>query len=270
MKNKAFTLIELSIVLVIIGLIIGGSFKVLKSMQENAKITNAKDNVQTAKNAVLGYAMSASLLPTKTFFESDLSPIKSNQHQLMYARDNTFDTTNICALQTTILSVQIDDRNGSSHTIPNVAFVIASESANKNMQTSIAATIEVRKPYEDIDDEPNPVNHVEEYDDIVDWMTLAELQKSVGCSEKPFKFLNSDLPKGRFGQSYSATLYVENNISNVNITCTSTNEKNITTSASVFSGTPNSTGTSLRDCNATELAPGSRSISKQFVITIDP
>ncbi len=274
MKKNAFTLIELSIVLVIIGLIIGGSFKVLKSMRENAKVTNAKNDVQTARNAVLGYAMSASFLPTKTLFESDLSPVKANQHQLMYARDTTFDTTNICASPTTLLSVQVDHRDGTIQTIPNVAFVLVSESANKNMQTAIATTIEVRKPFEKIDDNSTPINRVEPYDDIVDWVTLAQLQKSIGCENHPLRIVNSSLPSTNTASAnlYSATIAIDGNYTTPTASsCTFFPSNNFSYNASTYKITNTglaSPGTVIVTCSVT--ADAKPPISKKFAITVNP
>jgi len=57
MKKNAFTLIELSIVLIITGFLIGSSVQVFKSMQDGAKVTHAKADVLTAKNAIIGYAI---------------------------------------------------------------------------------------------------------------------------------------------------------------------------------------------------------------------
>jgi prepilin-type N-terminal cleavage/methylation domain-containing protein len=182
MKKNAFTLIELSMVLVIVGLIIGGSAKVFKSTQEHAKVTSAKKDVQVAKNAILGYAITTGFLPTKAFFSSDLSPVKGNQHQLLYTHDTALDTKKICAFNTTPFNIQIDHKDGSTQTITDVAFSVVSESANNNLQTGQTGdTLRVRKPYEKIDDESSPVNIIEEYDDIVEWVTLNELKSAIKC-----------------------------------------------------------------------------------------
>lgn len=280
MKKNAFTLIELSIVLVIIGLIIGGSFQVLKSMQENAKITNAKNDVQTAKNALLGYAMSTNYLPTKIQFESDLSPVKANQHQLFYKHDTDLETKNICAFTTTALKVQVDHRDGTTQTIKDVAFVIASESANKNLQTKLTDngdgtfTVEVRKPYEKIDDEPTPINRVEEYDDIVDWATLVELQKSVACENRPLRIVNSSLPSTNTNNSgsYSAVIVVDGNYTTPTANdCTFSPSTHFSydtdgTTYKISGSSGASAGTVSVNCS---ISADNKTVSKLFTITVD-
>lgn len=217
MRKSAFTLIELSIVLVIIGLIVGGSFKILQSMQESAKINTAKSDVEAARNVVMGYAMSTNHLPSKSFFTSDLSPVKANQHPLLYVHDTLLETVNICSFADTKLRVQVDENNGTSRIIPNIAFTITSEAANANLQTKVKPsgggyyTLEVRKPYEKIDDEPNPINRVEEYDDITTWVTLQELQEKLNCRENGFRILNdNNLLDGDQNTTYpKAEIYTE-------------------------------------------------------------
>lgn len=275
MKRSAFTLVELSIVLVIIGLLVGGSFKVLQIMRDRAEITKAQDNVKAAKEAVVGYVQTTNELPTTTVFNSTLSPVKSNQHPLFYTYgvDPDSSSDNIC----TFLKTDLKLITSKGDTINNIAFVVASEAANRNMQTAVTSNADGTysvKTYTyatKVDDNTSPVNIVENYDDVVDWVTLVQLKENVGCSLKPFSFLNITLPLANVGETYDATLYVENNISDVSISCTPTVDKNITFSNTTnsFSGIPDQDGTSLRTCTATENE-SSRTVTKQYVITINP
>ena len=271
MKKSAFTLIELSIVLVIIGLLVGGSFKVLKIMRERAQITRAQDDVKIAKEAVIGNTiLNANTLPDQAYFDQNLSPVKDNQHPLFYADDTDLEATDICSFTATHLSVVTP-----SHTISDVAFVIASESSNHNMQTAKKDdgdgdfSVHTYKYETKVDDNTSPVNIVENYDDIVQWVTLAELQKDLQCSQKPFNFLNTSLPTANVNEDYSATLYVENNVTDVSITCDRDSDMGIDFSDPSFSGTPTVSGTNHWECTASENSPGTRSVTKQYVITIN-
>lgn len=270
MKKSAFTLVELSIVLVIVGLILGGSFKVLQIMQERAQITRAQDDVKAAKEAIIGNTIvNSNTLPEGTFFQEHLSPIKSNQHPLLYVYDENLTQKNICAFIATNLSVVTP-----TQTVDNVAFVVASEGPNHNMQTAKhddgdgTFSVKTYKYETKVDDNTSPVNIVDYYDDVVEWVTLAQLQSRLECSREPLRFVNDSLPSTAVGESYSATLYVENNISNVTITCTSSDPKGITFADPTFGGTPNTAGTSQWNCIASEGGTG-RSVTKQYVITIN-
>jgi len=271
MKKSAFTLIELSIVLVIIGLLVGGSFKVLKIMRERAQVTRAQDDVKAAVETVVGNsAKNADTLPSVTFFNQNLSPVKDNQHPLFYANDADLEATDICSFTATHLSVVTPSR-----TISDVAFVIASESSNHNMQTAKKDdgggdfSVHTYKYEKKVDDNTSPVNIVENYDDIVQWVTLAQLQRDLQCSQKPLHFLNTSLPTANVGEDYSATLYVENNVTDVSITCDRDSDMGIDFSDPSFSGTPTTSGTNHWECTASESSPGTRSITKQYVITIN-
>lgn len=271
MKRTAFTLIELAIALTIIGIIIGGSIQAVKSMREKSKVAEAKEQVRASKDAILGYVGIWPNLPTGTEFQNDLSPIKNNQHAIFYAPDTVLSTNDICAYNTTALKV-IDNGVSPLRTIDNVAFVVVHEGANHNMQTVLNGSNEVHiyGASTQVDDNTTPVNIVEQYDDIVEWVTLDELKENVNCNDKPFRFINDRLPHGDYNTSYNATLYVENNVSFVNIVCTPSLNHNINFSDPVFSGIPNSAGTALFSCTAAETSPATRTITKQYIITIDP
>ena len=271
MKKSAFTLVELSIVLVIIGLLVGGSFKVLKIMRDRAQISRAQDDVKVAKEAVIGNAiLNGNTLPSVTFFNQNLSPVKDNQHPLFYGDDTNLENTNICSFNATNLKVVTPTK-----TINNVAFVVASEASNHNMQTALKDdgggnfSVHTYTYATKVDDNTSPVNIVDYYDDIVDWVTLAQLQKELQCSSKPFAFINQSLPTAEVNETYSATLYVENNVTNVNIICNPDKNMGITFSDPSFSGKPNQAGTNSWYCTASEVSPSTRTVTKHYVITIN-
>lgn len=198
MKKNAFTLIELSIVLVIIGLIIGGSFKVLKSMRERAQITRAQDDVKAAKQAVMGNAViNEYTLPDGDFFQKNLTPVKNNQHPLFYTYEDNLTKTNICSFQETGLTLTKYKWNSNKSgeekdkTIKNVAFIIASESQNHNMQTARKDNdVKFHAPFYKVDDNKTPINKVEGYDDIVTWVTLGQLKEELHCTRTGLEIVN--------------------------------------------------------------------------------
>lgn len=276
MQKRAFTLIELSIVLTIIGLLIGGSFKVMKMMREKAKTAEAKEQVLGAKNAVFGYAAKEYFLPLNSEFDANLSTSKDPNHPMFYTADNNLQYDDICAFTTTSLIVI---NRGS--TINNVAFVVAHEGANYNMQTAlIANVVTIHGADSQVDDNTTPVNIAEPYDDVVEWVTLKQLQDDVGCVDKQFRFVTDKLPNGKVGVQYpslsgTAKLEVENTLpgETVSMDCTLRPQHgidfNTTTDGFNFYGIP-ATATILQfNCNAT-VSNSNQSAQKKFSITIDP
>jgi len=276
MKKSAFTLVELAIVLVIIGLLVGGSFKVLKIMRDRAQISRAQDDVKVAKEAVIGNTIqNSNTLPSVTFFNQNLSPVKDNQHQLFYADDINLESINICSLATTNLTVVTP-----SHTINDVAFVVASESSNHNMQTAKKDdgggnfSVHTYKYETKVDDNTSPVNIVDYYDDIVDWVTLAQLQQEAKCSDNLLRIVNTSLPSTDVDSStsYQATIVIDGNYSApTGSSCIFTPQNNFVYHSNNFTidntaGATTSTTVAV-DCSVT--ADG-KTVSKKFAITVNP
>ncbi len=271
--KRGFTLIELSMVLIIVGIIIAASFTLFKSRIENAKTQKAKDIVAAAKDAVIGNTIiNNNTLPPSSFFQQNLSPVKLDNHPLFYAYDSRFTSNNICIFNSTNLQIITPTK-----TVSNIAFVIAHEGANANMQTAVKniGGIDTVKTYRyetKVDDNTTPVNNADYYDDIVEWVTLSELKEKLKCNQKALRFLNDTLPTAKVGNSYNATLYIENNFTSVSISCSTLNGYGISfnSSTNTFGGIPTAPGVAKFDCTASEAPPSSRSISRSFVITINP
>lgn len=275
MQKKAFTLIELAIVLTIIGLLIGGSFKVMKMMRERAKTAEAKELVLGAKNAVFGYAMQNYYLPENSEFDDNLSTVKDPNHPLLYVVDYELSQSDICAFTSTNLDV-----NNSGALVSDVAFVIIHEGPNYNMQTASSPTVvNIYTPSSPQDDNATPINIPEGYDDIAEWITLKQLKDEIGCVNKPFRFVTDKLPNAKVGVVYPSTsgtakLEVENNISVATIACNPSSLYDINFTDPIFSGTPTTATTAEFECTATVDATNTNNqqneITKKFVITIDP
>lgn len=275
MKKRGFTLIELAIVLTIIGLMVGGSFKMLKMMRERAKTQEAKEQVQAAKNAVLGYALEYVDLPSSSEFATALSPSQDESHPIFYVVDSVLSNDDdICAYDKTDLTLKVDTDPSSADGNISVAFVVAHEGANYNLQTGVTGsnTVNIYTPSTLADDNTTYMNNAShEYDDIVEWVTLNQLKDEIGCIDKPFRFINDKLPNALQYRDYNATLYVENNVlPNVVITCNPmTSEKGLSFSGTTFSGVPDESGVVQYDCNAT-VTGSNQKVQKSFVITIEP
>ena len=191
MQRKGFTLIELAIVLTIVGIIVGGSFGLLRVQKEKASINAAQKHVDAAIDAVIGNTIiNNDTLPDYNFFTNSLVPKLDNEKDLLYVYDNTLISTNICVLNSTALSVVVTTSSGNK-TVQNVAFVIASSSYNKNMQTAYNSTtkqVVVHYPAQtSVDDNSTDMYRPEQFDDVVHWVTLSELQKKANCSENEHK-----------------------------------------------------------------------------------
>jgi len=210
MKRKAFTLIELSIVLIIVGLVIGGSFKMAKLIREQSQTAQAKESVKAASAAIIGYARKWIDLPTPQDFTKNLSPVQSKtEGEMFYFADPQLtNNTDICSINKTDLNVTVYSAGTLSRTVENVAFVLAHRSANHNMQTAVTGNnpyvIRIDDPFTKADYNSSDYTHTSDsFDDIVKWMTLSELQGLVDCSGNTLKIINDyALPRAKNGTVY--------------------------------------------------------------------
>jgi len=275
MRKKAFTLLELSIVLVIIGLLLGGSFKAMKMMRERTKTQEAKEQLLAAKNAVIGNTLkNLNLgLPDSEFFNEYLSPVKNNQNPIFYVANTNLINNHICAFSTTNLRV-VDKGTNPEREIKNVAFVLAHEGVNYNMQTAlIDNTVNIYGPDAKVDDNTTPINRVEHYDDIVEWVTLDELQRYARCSDTPLRIVNSSLPSTDQNSPYLAKIIIDGNYtapSTFNCVIESPYDTYFSWNSATYEISSNlsrQTGTAVVDCR---VEADDKNVSKKFTITINP
>jgi len=243
--NRGMTLIEIAIVLVIIGIVIGLGAAMVGPLTKRAKINDTKEIVNADVESVISFAASNRRLPVPTgteFTNNVRNPNDAWTKPLYYIIDTNPNTTlsviptgssdAICGRRTTTYTICRDALCTTN--IQNVAFIVASGAENFNLQTGIqaggvggcpAGQTCVRVYDVDtagIDDCtiaancPNyPValliNRPEAYDDIVKWVTLDELRTKIGCQGAPLKILNNELPAGTT-TSYNAILYADGGV----------------------------------------------------------
>ncbi len=96
--EKGFSLIELSIVLVIVGLLMSAGVGMMKNMREMSRISKEKSNLAMIKNSLVSYALSRGKLPSKNcatppcelpYVELNLSSVSKDTNGLPYGYDVT-------------------------------------------------------------------------------------------------------------------------------------------------------------------------------------
>ena len=223
-RQKGLTLVEVAIVLVILGLLIGLGASLIGPLTKRAKITETRDIVNAAVESVIGFAAKNNRLPTNTEFPQAVrNPNDAWTKPLVYFVDSSLTTSSnnpaegICGRKTTNLIVCTDVN--CNNQIPDVAFIVVSGGPNYNVQTGPSTTSPCPsgktcyKVYPqdtpNVDDYPNDFTRQEEYDDIVKWVTLDELRIKAGCQGAQLKILNNELPYGYENSQYNATIYAE-------------------------------------------------------------
>ncbi|MDO8336090.1 MAG: type II secretion system protein, partial [Candidatus Saccharibacteria bacterium] len=183
-KQRGFTLIEIAIVLVIIGILLSIGTGMIGTLTKRAKLGEAREIINAALESVISYGAANNKLPDTTTFPTVIrNPNDAWTKPLYYIYDNNLTDAaigGICGRKTTTLTVRIcPDATCSTPTnIPNVAFIVLSGSENYNNQTAgngAATTIKVYGvDVGNIDNYPGDINRPEPYDDIVKWITIDE------------------------------------------------------------------------------------------------
>jgi len=223
--NEGFSLVEVAIVLVIVGIIIGIGSGLLGPLVKRAKYNESKDIVNTAVESVVSYGASRNKLPITGDFTSTISnPNDAWQKSLFYVVDSNLTDTalgGICGRKTTNLTVKIcPDLTCASptSTINNVAFIVLSGGGDYNNQTSgtqavtSATTVKVFETDYVVDNYTGDMDRSEAYDDIVEWVGINELRTKVNCTGAALRILNNELPFTTSGDTYSASIFADGGV----------------------------------------------------------
>ncbi len=193
-REKGLTLIELAVVLIVLGILLGIGAGIVSVLIKRVKYSESKEIVDAAVEGIVGFATSSGRLPTDAELSSAVRTLKDSYGKdLAYVYDQDLTTSSpygLCGLNSTNLTVRICQDSGCStvtQTINNVAFIVISGNGNYNNQTSgtqgvnSPTTIDVFEYGVNVDNYAGDINRVEPYDDIVKWVTLHEIQTAQGC-----------------------------------------------------------------------------------------
>ncbi|GBE00506.1 putative Ig domain protein [bacterium BMS3Abin07] len=189
-SEKGFTLIELAIVLVVLGLLIGLGVALIGPLTKQIKYRKSRDIVNTAKAAAIGFAVSNRRLPTNAELTTITRSSDAWTGALKYTPVGALTGANICCTNPVLLTV--NDRDGNN--INNVVFIIFSTGEDHTDDTTVGT------PPPDF----NIRTYSTAYDDIAEFVTIDELRSRMDCSSLEIKPKN--LPEGVEDTSYSSQL----------------------------------------------------------------
>lgn len=203
--KKGFTLVELSIVLVIIGLLIGGSMQMMSMLSKRAKITETKQQLAALQEAIKGFVQVNGALPTQAEFDTLTGNTRDSWNATInYFHDAALETSgSICTTNTTDLSINGD------FIASDTAFILVSAGENYNLQTRQIAgtpdTVALYNPSRQIDGQIVPTNRpTDSFDDLSVQMSLVELKTQINC--QPFSIINPSLHDWNVGTAYSVQI----------------------------------------------------------------
>ncbi|GAB0058849.1 hypothetical protein SIID45300_03207 [Candidatus Magnetaquicoccaceae bacterium FCR-1] len=200
LHQAGFSLIELSIVMIIIGLIIAGGVGIYEPSMRQALKNKNETIVRQAVETLIGFAGAHKSLPRELRHAGVVGAVQDAQlNPLQYALDAALlEMNQLCRRDDTPLSVQVLKADGSvNFEVINVAFVVWSRGYDgRTGPEKPTGAIDGQTPY------PVPPYAENMADDLVGWATLAELQAAAGCGSQGLKILVSALPVARVGAPY--------------------------------------------------------------------
>lgn len=200
LDRQGFTLIEIAVVLVIVGILIGVATALLGPLVKQAKYRQTVETVKAAKEAVIGYVLNSRRLPTAAEFSSITKNVDAWNTNLFYYPDPllTPGVPDLCCTATT--GFQLEDRCPAGESCatahacckPETAFVIYSLGENHADETDNSPLVPRFKI----------LQYGTNYDDIVEYVDLSRLRQELSCSS--LEIGSSTLPEGTEDVAYNA------------------------------------------------------------------
>lgn len=206
--GRGFTLVELSIVLVIIGILVSLGASALGPLTKRAKSAETRETVKAMKEAIINYAVSRHEIPCDAAETCSTGDARFNtlagvtdglRNPLFYIssanlrRDGTTNL-DVCLpfLTSTNITLRVCHNAACSafDTVQNVAFIIGSRGMNVNKQMSgngSQSAGSIVFTYDPgianvVDRDTSDFNRTEDFDDVYAYVTLSELQAKIPCT----------------------------------------------------------------------------------------
>ncbi len=187
-SHSGFTLVELAIVMVISGLLIGMGMRIIGPLTKRAKRAEIRETINAARESILGYTLANRVLP-QTLAQAGARDKDAYNNPIYYVFPSGLTSGSICTVLNTGLQLDLCPDSTCSSPISSyqdVAVLLVSKGGNYNLQTDISGSPSIKiyqagtSPIDDY--ATNDPNRAEEYDDIYSFVSLNELKLKAGCA----------------------------------------------------------------------------------------
>lgn len=255
--ESGFTLIEIAMVLVVLGLLIGLGAGLVGPMIERSKLIETREIVKSVNESILGYAARYKKLPN-SLADLGVRTTDAYNRDLRYYRADSLTASNLCTTTASFLTVN-DSSSGNPQTKNNVAFILFGEGSNRTNDTGTASPFTIRE------------QGVNDYDDIALYFDIDKLRSQICTS---FRITTETLPLGTEETAYPSTTLEATDGTPTYTWALATGSSlpsglSLSTSGAI-SGTPISDGSFNFTVEAKDSDTPNRIATKNLVITINP
>ncbi len=216
LSKNGFTLVELAIVLVIVGILVAMGAAMIGPLSNMARIRETKDTLEADSQAITSWASANNRLPdttsgaaSPTFFNNVAkTPNDAWGRPVVYLYDATnlapgvATKDTICGRRTTFLN--ISTHNPDAY-IQNAAYAVASSGINMAFGSTLTGGSSGIITDTNVS-AATTIHQDRAANDILRWVTLDELRSKAGCQGAPLKIVNNELPFGSLPNPYPDTV----------------------------------------------------------------
>lgn len=224
---RGFTLVEIAIVLVIVGILVSMGMSLVGPLTKRAKYIEAREVVKAAREALIGFAVKNGFLPQEAgdpLGRAGARKLDSWGREIVYRVDDKVkeDPTatvrkDICGVSTTDSTVYecINETCSSYNTKSNIAFIVFSKGEDADGSgtetqpmggppcTGTGKCFWIR---EQASRYPNPATGPYDYDDIIQYASIDEIRAFRSCAQPLAIKSSTTLPQGEEDTFYSYSL----------------------------------------------------------------
>ncbi len=223
-NHRGFTLIELSIVLVIIGMLVGLGANLIGPLTTFVKVRETRDLEDAAIQSITSWASTRNTIPNTSDNADGFKNVAKSPNDA-WGREMAFmyysslriapitkDT--ICGRRSTPLTLKTYENTTETASVSNVVFAVVSGADNATFTSRIgtalgtSALITNQRGIAGT----NTIHVIGPNSDLVRWVTLDELRSKIGCQGAPLKIVNNELPVGSAPTVYSVTLTADGGV----------------------------------------------------------
>lgn len=225
---KGFTLVELAVSMVVIGILLGLGMSMVGPLMTSIKVRESRENLGASVESINSYASGNNRLPDTTLLSSVVrSPQDAWGQDFIYLYDaNLYAATptkdTICGRRSTGITLRQCLTDNCATTvgvdyidIPNVAYVMLSKGDDSTTETELNGTLNSGAINGIVTGSGTATGTIKldaKVSDIARWVTLDELRTKIGCQGAQLKIVNNELPFGAVPNAYSVKIYADGGV----------------------------------------------------------